>query len=86
MPFHARQLGERLRSMNVGTVTITKRGSAVDVDELSRKWRLTGVESPDRDPDPGSGQAVCADRTSGTVTVPSRLIDFPLRPNEYDTH
>jgi hypothetical protein len=45
MPFHARQLGERLRSMNVGNVTITKRGSAVEVDELRRKWRLTGSES-----------------------------------------
>jgi THUMP domain-like/RNA cap guanine-N2 methyltransferase len=45
MPFHARQLGERLRSMNVGPVTITKRGSAVDVDELRRKWRLTGSEA-----------------------------------------
>jgi SAM-dependent methyltransferase len=42
MPFHARQLGERLRAMNVGPVTITKRGSAVDVDELRRKWKLTG--------------------------------------------
>jgi len=45
MPFHARQLGERLRSMKVGPVTITKRGSAVDVDELRRKWKLTGPES-----------------------------------------
>jgi THUMP domain-like/RNA cap guanine-N2 methyltransferase len=45
MPFHARQLGERLRSMNVGVVTITKRGSAVDVDELRRKWKLTGSEA-----------------------------------------
>ena len=45
MPFHARRLGERLRSMNVGIVTITKRGSAVDVDELRRKWKLTGGEA-----------------------------------------
>lgn len=45
MPFHARQLGERLRSMNVGVVTLTKRGSAVDVDELRRKWKLTGIEA-----------------------------------------
>jgi hypothetical protein len=42
MPFHARQLGERLRSMKVGVVTLTKRGSAVDVDLLRRKWKLTG--------------------------------------------
>jgi hypothetical protein len=45
MPFHVRQLGDRLRSMNVGVVTITKRGSAVDVDELRRKWKLTGSEA-----------------------------------------
>jgi len=45
MPFHARQLRERLRSMNVGRVTITKRGSAVDVDALLRKWELSGAES-----------------------------------------
>lgn len=45
MPFNARQLGERLRSMKVGPVTITKRGSAVDVDELRRGWKLTGPES-----------------------------------------
>ena len=45
MPFHARQLGERLRSMNVGNVVLTKRGSAVDVDELRRKWKLTGDQS-----------------------------------------
>jgi THUMP domain-like/RNA cap guanine-N2 methyltransferase len=45
MPFHARQLGERLRSMKVGPVIITKRGSAVDVDELRRRWKLTGPEA-----------------------------------------
>jgi hypothetical protein len=44
MPFHARRLGERLRELNVGPVTITKRGSAVGVEELRRKWRLTGSE------------------------------------------
>lgn len=45
LPFNARQLGERLRSMKVGPVTITKRGSAVDVDELRRKWKLIGTET-----------------------------------------
>jgi SAM-dependent methyltransferase len=45
MPFHARRLGERLRAMNVGPVTVTKRGSAVDGDELKRQWRLTGPEA-----------------------------------------
>jgi hypothetical protein len=45
VPFHVRRLGERLRAMNVGHVTITKRGSAVALDELRRSWRLTGSES-----------------------------------------
>jgi THUMP domain-like/RNA cap guanine-N2 methyltransferase len=42
IPFHARRLGDRLRSMNVGPITLTKRGSAVDMDELRRKWKLAG--------------------------------------------
>jgi hypothetical protein len=45
MPFHARQLGDRLRAMNVGPVRLTKRGSAVDVDDLRRKWKLTGPQA-----------------------------------------
>jgi THUMP domain-like/RNA cap guanine-N2 methyltransferase len=45
LPFHARQLGDRLRSMNVGPLTLTKRGSAVDVDDLRRKWKLAGSEA-----------------------------------------
>jgi hypothetical protein len=45
MPFHARRLGERLRAKNVGHVTMTKRGSAVDLDELRRSWKLNGNES-----------------------------------------
>lgn len=44
LPFHAKRIGERLQAMNVGHVTITKRGSAVDVDELRRKWKLRGHE------------------------------------------
>jgi THUMP domain-like len=31
--------------MNVGPVTLTKRGSAVDVDEQRRRWKLSGEES-----------------------------------------
>jgi SAM-dependent methyltransferase len=42
LPFHAKRIGERLRALNVGPVTLTKRGSPVDVDELRRKWKLTG--------------------------------------------
>ncbi len=45
LPFHARRIGERLKAMNVGHVTLTKRGSAVDVDSLRRSWKLTGTEA-----------------------------------------
>ncbi len=45
LPFHAKRIGARLKSLHVGPVTITKRGSAVDVDELRRKWKLKGSES-----------------------------------------
>lgn len=43
LPFHARRIGERLRALDAGPVTITKRGSAVDVDALRRSWKLTGA-------------------------------------------
>ncbi|WP_020472483.1 class I SAM-dependent methyltransferase [Zavarzinella formosa] len=45
IPFHAKNLGLALKRRNVGPVTITKRGSAVNVDELRRLWKLTGSES-----------------------------------------
>jgi hypothetical protein len=45
LPFHAKRIGERLKASNVGPVTLTKRGSPVDVDELRRKWKLTGSKA-----------------------------------------
>lgn len=45
MPFDAIALGKRLRSMNVGPVVLTKRGSSTDVDELRRSWKLKGPET-----------------------------------------
>ncbi|HEY1379671.1 MAG TPA: hypothetical protein VGF55_22905 [Gemmataceae bacterium] len=45
LPFHLRRLGERLRALGVGHVTVTKRGSAVDPADLVRRLRLSG---PDR--------------------------------------
>lgn len=44
MPFHAKRVGERLRSLGVGRVTIVKRGSSLDADEVLRKWKLRGEE------------------------------------------
>ena len=42
MPFRAKRVGERLRALGVGRVTIVKRGSSADADELQRKWKLRG--------------------------------------------
>jgi SAM-dependent methyltransferase len=42
LPFHGKRIGEWLRERHVGRVTIVKRGSAVDVDELGSKWKLRG--------------------------------------------
>jgi SAM-dependent methyltransferase len=41
-PFHLKRLREALRARGVGRVTITKRGSAVDVERLRRDLRLRG--------------------------------------------
>lgn len=42
MPFHLKTLRAHLRDRGVGTLTIKKRGSAVDPDQLRRQLRLTG--------------------------------------------
>ncbi len=44
LPFHLRRLGERLRALGVGHVTVIKRGSAVDPADLVRRLRLSGPE------------------------------------------
>lgn len=44
LPFHAKKLGEWLRSHHVGRVTPVKRGSPVDTDDLVRRWKLRGDE------------------------------------------
>jgi hypothetical protein len=45
LPFHARNMGLALKQRNVGSVSITKRGSAVNVDDLRKLWKLSGSES-----------------------------------------
>lgn len=45
MPFSLKRLRAALRERGVGTVTIKKRGSAVDVERLRRDLRLNGPES-----------------------------------------
>jgi SAM-dependent methyltransferase len=44
LPFHLRRLAEVLRERGVGRVTVVKRGSGVDADELLRKLKLSGEE------------------------------------------
>lgn len=45
IPFSLKRLRTLLRARDVGTVTIKKRGSAVDVERLRRDLRLAGSES-----------------------------------------
>jgi hypothetical protein len=45
LPFHRKRLAERLRARGVGRITIIKRGSAVDAEELTRKLKLAGRAS-----------------------------------------
>jgi hypothetical protein len=42
VPWSLARLRERLRALNVGTADIRKRGSAVDVEDLQRRLKLTG--------------------------------------------
>ena len=42
LPWNLNRLKEALRSLDVGTVDIRKRGSAVDVDDIQRRLKLTG--------------------------------------------
>jgi hypothetical protein len=43
MPFHAKRVGEWLRANGVGRVTLVKRGSPVDADDLLKRWKLSGA-------------------------------------------
>ncbi|MBI3242084.1 MAG: SAM-dependent methyltransferase [Chloroflexi bacterium] len=44
MPFSQKRLREKLRAMNVGNVTVKKRGSPLDVDDFARSLKLKGDE------------------------------------------
>jgi hypothetical protein len=44
LPFHAKRVGEWLKGAGIGRVTVVKRGSSVDADELVKKWKLSGSE------------------------------------------
>jgi SAM-dependent methyltransferase len=42
LPWNLNRLREALRSLEIGSVDIRKRGSAVDVDDIQRRLKLTG--------------------------------------------
>jgi hypothetical protein len=42
LPFRVKQVGEWLKAHGVGRVTVVKRGSPVDADDLVSKWKLRG--------------------------------------------
>jgi hypothetical protein len=42
LPFQVKRVGEWLRTHGVGRVTVVKRGSPVDADDLMAKWKLRG--------------------------------------------
>ncbi|MEK7327434.1 MAG: SAM-dependent methyltransferase, partial [Chloroflexota bacterium] len=44
MPFSQKRLREKLRAMNVGNVTVKKRGSPLDPDDFARSLKLKGDE------------------------------------------
>ncbi|MFI6344571.1 methyltransferase domain-containing protein [Streptomyces sp. NPDC050560] len=45
LPFHLKRLKALLRERGVGTLTVKKRGSAVEPEELRRRMRLQGTRS-----------------------------------------
>jgi hypothetical protein len=42
LPFRVKRVGEWLKARGVGRVTVVKRGSPVDADDLVSKWKLRG--------------------------------------------
>jgi hypothetical protein len=42
LPFQVKRVGEWLKARGVGRVTLVKRGSPVDADDLVSKWKLCG--------------------------------------------
>ena len=69
LPFNLKRLKALLREREVGTLTVKKRGSAVEPEELRRRVRLAGAERGDGVADPGGRGADHADGASGVVRV-----------------
>jgi hypothetical protein len=45
LPWNLKHLRAELRALDIGTVDIRKRGSAVDVEDLQRRLKLTGARA-----------------------------------------
>ncbi|MBH5335332.1 SAM-dependent methyltransferase [Streptomyces pactum] len=94
LPFHLKRLKALLREREVGTVTVKKRGSAVEPEELRRKLKLSGrnactvfltrvAGAPGMllghpSPDPATGPSATA--ATGPATGPSATPGAPAGP------
>ncbi|MFH8366169.1 SAM-dependent methyltransferase [Streptomyces sp. NPDC018031] len=66
LPFHLKRLKALLRDREVGVVTVKKRGSAVEPEELRRKLKLAGPHS-------------CTVFLTRVAGAPSMLLGHPVR-------
>ncbi|MGP3985584.1 class I SAM-dependent methyltransferase [Streptomyces sp. 3N207] len=69
LPFNVKKLRALLRERGVGVVTVKKRGSAVEPEELRRKLKL----------DPKSAAGSCTVFLTRVAGAPSMLLGHPLR-------
>ncbi|UNS98485.1 class I SAM-dependent methyltransferase [Streptomyces tubbatahanensis] len=68
LPFHVKKLRALLRERGVGTVTVKKRGSAVEPEELRRKLKL----------DTKAARGSCTVFLTRVAGAPSMLLGHPL--------
>lgn len=68
LPFHLKKLRALLRERGVGAVTVKKRGSAVEPEELRRKLKL----------DPKTAPGSCTVFLTRVAGAPSMLLGHPL--------
>ncbi|NLU66892.1 class I SAM-dependent methyltransferase [Streptomyces sp. HNM0574] len=66
LPFHVKKLRALLREREVGVVTVKKRGSAVEPEELRKKLKLSGPQA-------------CTVFLTRVAGAPSMLLGHPLR-------
>lgn len=70
LPWHLKRVGEWLKTRGVGRVTIVKRGTSIDADEVMAKWKLRG----------GEHRSVILTRASGSaVAIVAERIEAGMR-------